>query len=580
VRAAIASQLDPALARALHGRLARALLARGDADPETLAHHFQEAGDPRRAARYAARAGDRASAALAFDRAARNYQLALSLETGSPRRIQRLRVRLARTLGLLGRAREAADAYAQAAREGAHADAIELRRRAADQYLRAGRMSEALHHIDPVLADVGIALPRSRREATVKFVVELVRTRLRGVGYTRRDERDVPPELLRRIAVCNQLLPFAVDTLRGPAILMHNLRYALEAGVPRLLVAPLGTQAMLGAVLGQRHRARTDRMIATATQLADEVGDPYLIAATQAQAALADFFLGRYRSSVARADDASRLMAEHCVGTQWELGALAVCRTRSQYFLGDVVGIRRSIAAGLREAQARGDLYESTNLRVGLPMAISCLATDDVATARWHAEDAIREWSYDDAYVIWFAHLLGLIVLDLYEGEPTRARGRLDEMRRRFGVIHGRDGRLEWPRVNALFFRGAASLHAAARARGAARTELLADADTAARQLARMQVAWGSPLGALIAAGVAAGRGALDAARAHLELAERGLDAADLGLYAAAARRQRGRLLGGDQGAALIDGADAWMRAQTIHDPARFADLFAPGFVT
>jgi hypothetical protein len=50
-------------------------------------------------------------------------------------------------------------------------------------------------------------------------------------------------------------------------------------------------------------------------------------------------------------------------------------------------------------------------------------------------------------------------------------------------------------------------------------------------------------------------------------------------LFAAASRRQLGRLLGGDEGRALIDRADAWMSSQSIRRPDRMAACLAPGFV-
>jgi hypothetical protein len=50
-----------------------------------------------------------------------------------------------------------------------------------------------------------------------------------------------------------------------------------------------------------------------------------------------------------------------------------------------------------------------------------------------------------------------------------------------------------------------------------------------------------------------------------------------MALFAAAARRCRGELLGGEAGRALVAEADAWMAAQSIRDPDRMARMLAPG---
>ncbi len=48
--------------------------------------------------------------------------------------------------------------------------------------------------------------------------------------------------------------------------------------------------------------------------------------------------------------------------------------------------------------------------------------------------------------------------------------------------------------------------------------------------------------------------------------------------YAEAARRRRGEIAGGAEGAALAARADAAMRAQGVARPERFAAMFLPGF--
>ncbi|MDB4932012.1 MAG: hypothetical protein JWM10_4496, partial [Myxococcaceae bacterium] len=48
-------------------------------------------------------------------------------------------------------------------------------------------------------------------------------------------------------------------------------------------------------------------------------------------------------------------------------------------------------------------------------------------------------------------------------------------------------------------------------------------------------------------------------------------------MHAAVARRQRGALLGGAAGAALVEEAEQWMTAQRVARPDGIAALLAPG---
>ena len=87
---------------------------------------------------------------------------------------------------------------------------------------------------------------------------------------------------------------------------------------------------------------------------------------------------------------------------------------------------------------------------------------------------------------------------------------------------------------------------------------------------------WSRALSCPIRAGIAAARGDAATAAALFADAVTRLEAVDMDLYAAAARRRLGEILGGDEGRAHVEKADSWMRHQTIRDPARMADVFAP----
>ena len=57
-----------------------------------------------------------------------------------------------------------------------------------------------------------------------------------------------------------------------------------------------------------------------------------------------------------------------------------------------------------------------------------------------------------------------------------------------------------------------------------------------------------------------------------------GFEASDMALYAAAARRCLGLVVGGDEGRALVRDADAWMTGEAIKNPAQMTATLAPGW--
>jgi eukaryotic-like serine/threonine-protein kinase len=80
----------------------------------------------------------------------------------------------------------------------------------------------------------------------------------------------------------------------------------------------------------------------------------------------------------------------------------------------------------------------------------------------------------------------------------------------------------------------------------------------------------------LAEAGLTSARGDADPIAAWAR-AEQALLAADCKHYAAAAKRRRGVLTGGDEGAALVAEAEAWLAAEGGRDPVRLAAMMAPG---
>jgi hypothetical protein len=158
-------------------------------------------------------------------------------------------------------------------------------------------------------------------------------------------------------------------------------------------------------------------------------------------------------------------------------------------------------------------------------------------------------------------------------GDTDGAARRLAEWWSR--VASARYLRIRFTKLYLLHVRARVAITAAAR--GDARRHLAAAGRDAAA-IRRTRESWMMPLAQLLEAGIAARRGDVAGAAQRLEGADAGLEKAGMPLFAAAARWQRGMLVGGEEGRDLVAAAEAWMRAEAIAAPARFAELLVPGF--
>src|SRR5262249_28224939 len=202
VRETLVTRLAPSDLQEHHRRLALVLEASRRSDPEVLAIHFQEAGEPGRAGTYYALAAAQAAEALAFARAAKLYRLALELR--APRGVEgcQLRTLLADALANAGRGAESAREYLRAADAAAEADAQELQRRAALQLLSSGHVDDGLATLRTVLGAVGMKMPQTPRRALWLLAWQWLRLRWRGLGFRGRDLSQVHPGELRRLEIC------------------------------------------------------------------------------------------------------------------------------------------------------------------------------------------------------------------------------------------------------------------------------------------------------------------------------------------------------------------------------------------
>jgi eukaryotic-like serine/threonine-protein kinase len=575
---AVDAVLEPEKRRALHARIAAALLLDPQVDPEALAVHFRAAGEETRAAEYALQAARRAREALAFDREVELLRLVLELG-GQPEAERRtLTVELGEAATNAGRGAEAAAAYLAAAPGAKAGEAIELRRRAAEQLLVSGRIDEGLAAIEQVLASIGMRLPKTARAAFLSLVWRRLLLRMRGIRFRERDSTQVASERLIAIDTCWSVTVGLglVDTIRGLDFGTRGLLLALDAGEPSRVARALALEIGVSGTSGTKNVEATEEMVRQAMRLAKKLGEPRIEGLATVTSGMAAYLRGDFSLARERLERGERILRERCRGVTWELDTATTMLFRALLFLGDWAEIRRRLPAALEGFAARGDLYAETNVRSRMGW-VARLMQDQPEEARREARDAIARWSHKSFHLQHYWQLTGLAEIALYEGRGEAAWEVIESSWPKLADTHLL--RVQFTRIEAnhLRLRAAVAAMAASGLDGEAYRRLQPLVRRELRKLERGAVAWAAPLVELLQAGIAAIEGHHEDAARLLASAAEGCDRSQLALYAAAARMRLAQLLERPDDERGRAGA-AYLRAQGALKPERWCDVLVPGF--
>ncbi len=575
IRETVCAQLSAPERREGHRRLARALEESPRADPETLAFHFGEAGEPRLAYRYARTAAERAAEAFAFDRAAMLYRRCLELVSDGDADACGLLTRAGEALANAGRGAQAARSYLDAAARAAPGEALELQRRAAEQYLASGLLDEGLGVTRTVLLAAGLRLPETPRRALPSLLVRRAWLRLRGLRFRERDPSQIAPRELARIDVCRTVAQglSLTDHIRGADFQTRHLLLALRAGEPYRLAIAFALETSYCATPGGPARRRAELLMKTTMELAERVGSPHAIGFATFTRGLSDYLVGRWKSCFEHCEHACKLLHEHCVGVVWELASAQRVSLAALSYMGDVAEIGRRAGLLLEEAKQRGNLYAATHLltRYG---HFSWLAADDPEQGSRQVEQAMAQWTQSGFHLQHYSGLMARSQCDLYRKDASTAYERITrawpELQASLLL------RVQALRLEAIHLRARCALAASLARSGDA--QLLASAERAALRIEKERMPWSDPLAWLLRAAVAAARGQKTPALLLCSRAADALESADMKLFAAAARRRHAELQGGPEGRAALEASDAWMLAHGVKKPSRMTELLAPGF--
>jgi serine/threonine protein kinase len=577
VREAVSGRIEPARRREIHEQLARALELDPKQDPDALATHWLAAGDTARALTFTLKAAGQAYRALAFDRAAQLYRSALALPSiGAAEKLE-ASVRLGDALGNIGRGVDAARAFADAAALAPIEDALDLRRRGAEQLLNAGRFDEGDAALSSVLKAVKIRFPRTPIGALVGLLIARFLLFLRGLRYTERAEADLPRADLIRMDACAGVAELLgiVDTIRASHFQSRTLLLALRAGEPARLARALAMEALFQSSAGAGNARRAAHVFVEANLIADRLSHAHTRGSVTAAEAFGAFLQGSFPEAIRISETSGAILREQATGTFWHLRMTQLIPIWSLAWMGELGELARRVEQRAREADARGDLYAATCLRVG-PPTIASLRGDDPVGARSVVEQAMLSWTQRGYHNQHYWRLLANAQIDLYEGNGDAAYARVVQ---------------EWPlmkrslmfevqiiRIEAAFLRARAALARAVKASPEVRSAMLASAARDGRTLSRSGAAYGASLADLVHAAIASLGGRTDLARPLMKRAIAGFDRAGMRLHANATRWRLGRAIGGAEGTALVEVAETWMRGEGVLNVPRMVQMAAPGF--
>lgn len=581
VRETVVAHLPPKTLTECHRRLAVALEATGRADPEVLGVHFQEAGILDRAGGHFAVAAAQAAEALAFDRAATLYRLAIDLRPQRPDAVEdneprRLRAELGQALENAGRGAEAANAYLSACQGSSVAEALELRRRAAMQFLISGHIDQGLEALRDVLRAVGMTLPRTPYRALASLLLRRGLLRLRGLGFRPRDTSQLSPADLTRIDVSWSagIGLSNVDWIRGADFQTRGLLLALKAGEPLRIARALAVEAAQTSTSGPSVHQRTVRLLDTAATLAQQSGQPYAPGMVTLAVGVSSYLECRWRGALEACDESEAIFRDQCTGVAWELDTAHAYALWALSHLGLWDELSRRVPVLINEALERGDLYAAMNLSTYI-MSIARLGADEPAAALEATGRVMSQWSQDGYHVQHNDLVWATVQIELYLGQ---GRSAWERIREHWPILSkSLLLRVQFIRVAMWGLRARCALSAASTGEGDP-APYLREASRAIARLDREPIPWAVAQSALARAGLASLQGRPDECVARLRAAASGFRAADMALCAAVAEHRLGNLLGGDEGLALRDQADAWMSTQSIRRPDHIASMFAPGF--
>jgi hypothetical protein len=573
IREVAVSELEPELLASTHLALAHAYEAEGIGAAELLAEHYERGGDRVAALPNLERAAEQAAASFANQRALALYRHGLTLV---PERDERTRARLERgvaeQLAILGYCGEAATCFAALARTASsEAERLRLESRSIENRLSNGEIKVGLAQLREALQPLGIPLPRSK----LALIARVIRAQIAfAVGTSNK-----PPTLVAATETELAKLDLILAGIQGlqqyePLYYTHLthtlLRHARAAASAYHLSHALSLAATITGSVG--YKQRTLALLDELEQLRALWGH---IPELRQRFEFGKLFVDHLAFDLDW-QQAHKQFRQLCyddprnVDTGQTIRIMMTWATMLLYS-GSFAQGREIFEAPRSVAHRRGTQHELVNQMAMKAMTDVLLGEDADASELMDVyESRASNENYDYSH---FLHDYALASIELYRGDGPLAFSRSERL-----VVNARRNSLDvnpLGRWAAQDLKGRCALAELVRAPESRHAR--AGLRRALRSLRRMIARWPAQgFVASLQAGLHSVRGELDAAvscwreahRHHQATHSRAHDAATclrLAQFTATPEREQFQAL-----------ADAYFVAERIHDPARFAAVYAP----
>jgi hypothetical protein len=574
VRAAVIAASESSVLQDTHLRLVAAGQGAEQRATASLLR-FQLGSRQLSAARRTAHAAARnAEDVLAFEHAAHIYELASAAWEGEPDEVQREVLRaLGTMLACAGVNARSAASFDRASEGAKVADALELRRRAAEQWLRGGHLEQGMAELSELLTAVGAQLPRSGNQALRSMLFQRVRLSFRGLSFTRKTSRQISARELTAIDVYWSVGTSIglVDFVSGADFQTRALSAALKAGEPTRIAKALSLEAIFTCVSEKPPCRRALHMIEIANAIAEELDDAHLRGLACLARSAVHLSLGDFSKGAEEASRAERLFRERCTGVIWEVGQAQQLNLLHLLQVGDFPNVAQRSERYMREALDRGDLYGHTSI-VTLCGYLTPLLEDDPDTAEQMIDEAMAHWPKGSFHMQHFFELVAKTQIDLYRGGPLARR----RMKAAWpGLSTSMLMRAPMVRTSAQWLWALAQLAAHDGTRSSA-TDVARQMRRAAKYLAKKPASYSGPLIELMYAQACWIEEDRAGARVHAERARAGIQHFDLGLVRQCTNYFCGHLAGGADGRAEQERALAELSQLGVRNPLRYVQQNLP----